>query len=103
MRYILTFPSCDRSIESDLISLCMTPLECRNARAFRHARQTVATWVSFILPLNILQINRGRENFSWLVSPNIFSVQHYSILCVLVTSIFYAHEFPDKTQHIKSA
>ena len=44
-----TFPSCESNIESDFISLWMTPFECKKASAFRQDLQTVAICCSSIL------------------------------------------------------
>lgn len=46
---VLTIPSLASSIESDLISLWMTPFSWRNTSAIKHARQIVAICSSVIL------------------------------------------------------
>jgi len=50
----ITFPSAESRMESDLMSLCMMPLEWRNASACKHALHTVAICCSFILQQNSL-------------------------------------------------
>ena len=48
-RVLLTFPSALRRIESDFMSLWMTPCEWRYASAFKHCLHTVAICSSSIL------------------------------------------------------
>ena len=63
--FCLTFPSALRRIESDLMSLWMTPCEWRYASAFRHCLQTVAICSSSILSLGMQFRCKEVVNIFW--------------------------------------
>lgn len=60
----ITLPSVVKSMESLLMSLCITPCECKYANAFKHCLQTVAICSSSILVCVTMSVRAPPSKYS---------------------------------------